>query len=640
MQYKYPILSAIMALSLTGCGGSSSSDNTPPAQTPDNNTILHIEDTFKINQSAELFLYYPNEEITNINWQQTSGSPVTFLAKNSKAISFTPKTSGDYQFTVNFLVNGISQNLDKTITVLEENSDITARLAHTVTMENKVSLRVATTNDVAHDSISWQQTAGPTVSFTHDDNSGNYAIFFDAPTVNEDTLITFEATASSDNGTFTDKVAVLVEPAQAITNNAYFDSRVAHVFPYNDNSPYASDIVDCVYSNKLTSSCTLSKLPLIAQETLGSSQTPDIDDIMDRVVVSHHWMGDRFKHFIENFDENNDFKHLLRATTAIVISYDVRPSFYWAATGAIYLDPENFWITPEERDTINEAPDFRSNFGKDLQFVMPWRYVKDNNYASLYFSKNNRVTRTEHDGLYRLTSLMYHELAHANDFFPSNEWFIHSSGSRVLDAATSSNFESDKLSITHPLHSQEMRNLAQVSFKGETASTSQKAYLPNDIKSFFEADEATDYYAYSSLREDYAMLFEELMMQSRYRVFRDVAITNQPTGSNVSGADYIVTWGQRGRIGEAKLKQRVFFSASRVLPEFDSNTALNNVPAPIQMIVGDNWIENLTISSQQTNFANMLLQTSSAANEHLNRSNHPMANNDTQRYYQKALPSH
>lgn len=642
MRYKYPLLSTIMALSLIGCGDSSDSNNTtPPVQSVDKNTVLQIEETFRVNQSAELFLFYPNHEITNINWQQTAGSPINLLAKTSKVISFTPKEAGDYQFSVSFLVNGISQTIEKSITVLGDSSNITARLAHSVAMENKVSFRVTTNDNINQNTISWQQTSGPTVNVGYDDNAGNYAIFFDAPVVNQDTLITFEVSASNTEGDFIDKVAVLVEPAQAITESSYFDSRVAHVFPYKENSPYANDIVDCVYSNKLTSSCTLATLPLIAQETLGGSQTPSIEDIMNRVVVSHQWMGDRFKNFITHYDNHNDFKHLLRATTAIVISYDVRPSFYWAATGAIYLDPENFWLSPQERDTINEAPDYRAGFGKDLQFEMPWRYVKDNDYASRYFSKNNRVTRTEQDGLYRLTSLMYHELAHANDFFPSNEWFIHSNGSRVLDAATNSNFESDKLSITHPLNSQEMRNLAQVRFKGETASANQKAYLPTDIEPFFEPDSATDFYAYSSLREDYAMLFEELMMYSRYEVKRDVAITNQPTGSDISGADYIVEWGQRGRFAEPKLKQRVYFSASRVLPEFDSNTALENASAPIPMIVGDNWLENLTISSQNTNFVNMLIQTSSAQNKQLNLlidSINPI--DDTRRYYHKDLPKH
>jgi len=224
---------------------------------------------------------------------------------------------------------------------------------------------------------------------------------------------------------------------------------------------------------------------------------------------------------------------------------------------------------------------------------------------------------------------MYHELAHANDFFPSTEWYIHSSQTRLLDAAVSSDFESDQLSIALPLQSQTMRNLAQVSFAGESANNTQKAYMPADIEGFFSPDIATDFYAYSSLREDYAMLFEELMMQKRFNVFRDVAITNQPTGDNIFASDYIVTWGQRGRIGEESIKPRVLFSASRVLPEFDSVTALNTVPEPIAMTVGDDWIENLTISPSSA-------KSQKSENRPIKLEAQPMFNS----YYQKALPKH
>lgn len=86
------------------------------------------------------------------------------------------------------------------------------------------------------------------------------------------------------------------------------------------------------------------------------------------------------------------------------------------------------------------------------------------------------------------------------------------------------------------------------------------------------------------------------MMQSRFNVFRDVAITNLPTGDDIFASDYIVTWGQRGRIGEEEIKGRVLYSAERVLPEFNSVDALAEVPTPIMMTPGDNWIENLSIS--------------------------------------------
>lgn len=582
----------IVSLLLTGCNGHST-DMSDDDINFDTSKIVQVDNSTLVNQSAELALFYPDDQISNIHWQQTSGATVTLLTSNTKVIAFTPKTAGSYSFTVSFtLNNNATQTLTHSLIVNEQENKIATRLAHTVLSDNDVSLRVFLDAAIDSTTIEWQQTSGPDINFSQAQVSGELVVFFTAPSVNKDTLLIFEASASDNNQSYSDNVVVLVEPAENITSNAYFDSRVAAVTPYNNSSPYADNLVDCVYSNSLSSSCTLATLPLLSKE----STTLTVNNIMDRVVVSHPWMGDRFKEFLTNSDANNDFKNLLRATTAIVISYDIRPSFYWAATGAIYLDAGNFWLTPDERDTINEAPDYRSDFGSELQFVMPWRYVKDNDYADSYFSAEQRVTRSTTEGFYRLASLLYHELAHANDFFPSTEWFSHDDDTRILDAALSPSFESDGLAVALPLQSSEMRSLAQVSFSGESATATEQAYSASDIEAFFSPDFASGYYAYSSEREDYALLFEELMMQARFRVFRDVAITNLPTGDDISATDYIVTWGQRGRIGEERIKPRVAYSATRVLAEFDSIEALTQIPTPIPMIAGDNWLDNLTIS--------------------------------------------
>ena len=582
-QFKRSLLVCVCFLLFSACNDSVVSDV---------EKINTVNKETMVNQSVNFFLYFPNKVITDIKWTQTSGPVTVFLANTSKVIAFTPSIAGEYQFEVSFNNNGESQQLSHYLTVLDEVSVINARLDHAVLEQNNVSLRAEIADDIAIDSISWEQLSEEKVTFIENGLSVN----FEAPSVDKDTLLTFEVKGTANGILVSDTVTILVEDSDLIKNNAYFKDRKASTFPYDNTGPYAQDIVNCVYSNQLTSSCPLEKLPLIAHQSL----TPTVEDIMSRVVVSHQWMGDRFRDFLLHNDNNNDFKNLLRATTAIVISYDVRPSFYWAATGAIYLDPKNFWLSPDERDTINESADYRASFGRELQFTMPWRYIKDNDYATDYPSETIRITRNENDGLYRLASLLYHELAHANDFFPKTEWFIHDQSSRVLDAALSTNFESDNLAIAYPLFGDEIYALAQVSFSGETATSFQKSYLPSDIKDFFKIEVANDYYNYSSPREDYAMLFEELMMQTRYQVLRDTAVTNLPSGENTSIRDYIVAWGQRGRIGETNIKDRVEFVTKRILPEFESVMIIANLPPPIAMIEGDDWLDNLSISPTVT----------------------------------------
>ena len=637
----------ILALTLgvfviQGCGGGSSAENKKEVPTDDftpvvtQTGIIASDENSKTAQPVELFLYFPNDSISNINWQQTAGNHVVFHAGNSKGIAFTPSSAGDYSFQVNFTHNGQSETLTHAFSVSDENNQISARLGHAVLEGNDVSLRVSLENtSLTNNSIVWQQLSGPNVTFSEATN-GKRAIFFKAPAVSADSLLTFSVSASDGTTQHQDTVTILVENATTISSNENiaYDTRLARVYPFNANSPYANVLVDCVYSNAIDfrTSCRLDQLPLIAQDTT----SPTVEDIMDRVVVSHQWMGQRFKEFLQNSDPQGDFKNLLRATTAIVISYDVRPSYYWVVTGAIHLDPNNFWLTPDERDTINEAPDYRASFGDSLNFVMPWRYVKDNTYASFYYPEDMRVSRDASDGLYSLASLMYHELAHANDFFAQSSWASLNRNDRILDAAEkvlqSTGIQSDSLSISLPLYGDEMYRLAKVRYQGETATTTEQSYSPNDVTSFFSPEHAPQFYNYSSKREDYAMLFDGFMMKARYDIDRDIAITNQPQSAS---DEYIVTWGQRGRIGDENIKQRVDYVTRRILPEFTSaSSIISNLSAPIAMESGKTWGENLAISPVINKTEKSTAQAIPLNNFKLNRVsvNGPM-------FYEKPIPT-
>lgn len=617
---KTYLSSLLVSVLLTACGGAGNSTKQSTGQSenqvaeqPTANIVV-MEETIKLNQSADLVLFSPNEEISSITWSQTAGDPVTLLAKNSKVVSFSSNKSGDYSFNVSFKDNkGNNHTLAQTITVTNELSPMSLRLSHAVVEQNAVSLRTYFDEDVDTNTIIWEQVSGPTISFTDNDTNGKFAVFFEAPSVTKDTLLEFKVFLNHNDQTYTDKIAILVENSKVdvlTTNNAYFrNNRLATVFPYNADSPVADVLADCVYSNKLKvndNACNFSTSPLIGHVT----KTPTVDDIMDHVLVSHQWMGDRFKAFLETFDnENNDFKNLLRATTAIVISYDVRPSFYQSYTGAIYLDPDDLWLTPEERDTINQAPDYRASFGSDLQFEMPWRYVKDNNYASFFPNIKYRLSRDLDDTLYSFASLLYHELAHANDFFPSTIWDNLNRTSKIeliaYNRIISEAIQSDELQTMMPLNGDEMWDLARVRFHNDPpANSTQKAYTTDDIALFFKQESGPQFYSFSSTREDYAILFDGFMMKARYNVQRDVMVTDQ----NLEN----IAWGQRGREGEANIMPRIEFVVERVLPEFEGlSTALAELPEPTPIPVGGNFWDSLTLNSPATNsIANQLLKQS------------------------------
>ncbi|QDP01487.1 hypothetical protein [Thalassotalea sp. PS06] len=596
MKLSRSALLCVTAPLLYACGGGGDSDGDGfIPQDPITGDNIVLNDTVIARGSAiELVLVLNRNDVSNIRWQQTSGANATLVHTEGKVLAFTVPEAGDYAFQVSFQSDGQTYQDNVSFSATSDTPTLVARLGHSVVEGGGVSLRAFLPDAFDGQDVSWRQISGPSVSFDSRNESSRVAIF-NAPQVTQDTVIELEAEVTDpDNGNvYTDTVSVLVENTAGIANNAYFDDEpLAKVFPYNSLSPYSNDLVECVYSNQLTSSCRFSQLPLLAQDTLD----PTIDDIMDRVVVSHRWMGDRFKQYLEAYDNFNDFKNLLRATTAVVISYDVRPSFYWTATGAIYLDPNSLWLTADERDTINEAPDYRADFGNDLQFVLPWRYTKDNEYVSFFVNPGDREDRPLLDIKYDLADLLYHELGHANDFLSPADWSSFSSSTRVVDAANQNSEISDRLDNIYPLLSQEMLGLAEVRFLGAQANATQRAYLPADVAEFYKNDFANDFYNYTTTREDLAILFEETMMALRYGVRRDTAVTNQPQGDNITGNDYIVSWGQRGRVAVNDILPRAIFVTERLLPEFDINNRADDLLPPVLMTPGLSWIENLALT--------------------------------------------
>ena len=607
------LIVVVATLFIASCGGGGSSPGqvsvVPPAPEPVDapGEILQSETSLSVGQSTELVLFAPDSELSNIAWKQTSGAAIEFYAADSKVIGFSPPESGSYSFEVSYTYdNSTTNTLTQTFNVGEDIAQLSLRLGHAALEGNAVSLvsyAAADSGPSAIDKSSWRwsQSQGPTVTFTEMSTDGKVAVFFDAPAVAEDTLLEFSVSGEVGGQTYADAVSILVENSnvQVVTEDVPFISRVADVFLYNANSPAGEKLIECAYSNSSRYDvCTFADSPLIAQVTT----TPTVEDIMDRVIVSHKWMGDQFKKFLENYDTNDDFKNLLRATTAIVISYDIRPSFYNPTSAAIYLDPSDLWETPAQRDTMNQAPDYRAGFGAELQFEMPWRYVKNNDYAYFSYPLRYRASRSLADAEYSFASLLYHELAHANDYFPSTSWLTYSNTRTIYDALVevynANQILSDYLQDNYPLDSlyaaggsNELTKLAQVRFRDPSLVTQQQIdYTMSDVATMFKTEGAPQFYSYSSTREDLAILFDGFMMSARYDVSRDVAVSDQSYSQ--------IVWGQRGRMGESWIKPRMSFVSNRVLPEFtQADTLIHNMAPPRFLQVSKTWINSVVIDS-------------------------------------------
>jgi hypothetical protein len=537
-------------------------------------------------------------------WVQTAGPAVTLLSDRSQTISFEPPASGSYRFDVGFTDPSGNPRVESVaidVPPVGAPSLVSVRASHSVRMGANVSVRAWPAAGQGAQSIAWSQLEGPAVQL---DTSDPYLAIFTAPSVSRDTPIRLRATVTTSGGASdSDDVLVMVEHhAQAASsdpNAIWAGAQVSRVHPYRATSPYAAALVRCAYdaAQRDSNLCPLTQLPFLAQQSAGV--LPTVEQVMDRVLVSHDWLGRNFEDFLTTQDANGDFRRMLMSTTAVVLGTHVRPSFYYAATGAIYLDADNLWLTPAERDTVSEVPDFRSDFDRELAYSGLWRYVQNNRSIFVFFDPRSRVNRDVTVLLNETGWLMFHELGHALDFLPPTQYASLDNSLSAWGniapryAAVPGQLTSDVVSTQFPLTSAVLRELAQVKFFGATATATQRAYTPDQVAGFFSSDLATDEYNFSTLREDTAMTLEELLMNRRLGIQRDVAITDKIT-AGATGSTVIVRWGQRGRIGSATIKPRAKMIAQALVPWLNA-TEVDNLPTPLSMRAGDSWAGNLVL---------------------------------------------
>jgi len=380
------------------------------------------------------------------------------------------------------------------------------------------------------------------------------------------------------------------------------------------DSPYKTNIVDCVkiVNDNPVSNCKLNVLPFIGQK----SSSPTKADILAQTVVSHPWMATRFEQLLDQMP--NDIFLLFRGVTAVVIGADIRPSHYRSDTGAIYLDPADLWLNASERATISKEEDYRSGFSNGLAFRSLWRYVQNKTDAFGYFPLDGPISsRSISDIVRPMADLLFHELAHANDFMPPAyvaQADLQLSPSDAINALASLRI-SNGLTMQIPLSSQMQFDLGRVMFYGVTATDAQKKLTAEQVGLDFSIDGANDSYNYSSQFEDTAMLFEEVMMKYHFNVDREVAFTDAPPASGASCANYVVRWGVRNRIGEPMVKSRAQVIVQKVLGINDSTSYFANLPAPRSMLIGVDWCNNLTsMNGRQDGMQKMSLEPLPARN--------------------------
>lgn len=359
------------------------------------------------------------------------------------------------------------------------------------------------------------------------------------------------------------------------------------------SSNVADAVMTCTVMLREDETCSFNDLPLLGMQTVD----PTIDDVMERVVATHDWMATRFRQLLTRMPD--EVLLMMRGLTGVVISSDIRPSFYTARTGAIYLDPQGMWLTEEERAVISTEEDPRAEDIRRFKFRMLWRYVKDDTNIRAFDRSLESLS-------YRTAALLYHELAHANDFFPPDRLDTLDRTIPIFDNISSSQLPSTELANSLPLMSTFMDSLARAAFNPDIDPTeSQLETTAEEVADAFPGDIANDYYNYSTDREDLAMAFEEALMLHTLGIHRDVGIVNQPEETASSCNEFTVVWGQRNRIAESGVGPRSVLAVERVLPEAAPaiEEMIADLPPPSPMQPNRGWCANISLDSDSASRA-------------------------------------
>lgn len=371
----------------------------------------------------------------------------------------------------------------------------------------------------------------------------------------------------------------------ALENKNFFE-QVGEVKPYYSNASYADKMSTCIYADTDEKSCKISDLPLIGI----NNDSILVEDILKRTLVSHQFLGDIFKQVLLKMKP--DMLQMFGAVSAVVISDKINPSFYYNVSGAIYLSGRFFWRDYEEWELLTKVTDFRKNAGLPFQFQFQSDYRA--NGKSLY-ERVDRDTQSIDEISNKLFRLLFHELAHANDFFP-NSFYSKTNFEKNITYAEVSNERYEKLELISQqmptkTESKKLDRIGQILFQEEPSTPIDSLISAEEVIEEFKNDVASDFYAYSTPFEDLAMLTEESLMFYYYNMYRYVVIIKLPKAYFEAPKDYEynIAWGTKGRILGPNIKGRAVYAIESILgkntsekvsDKLDQSSSTDSMPNP------------------------------------------------------------
>ncbi|MBK23285.1 MAG: hypothetical protein CME70_04705 [Halobacteriovorax sp.] len=286
-------------------------------------------------------------------------------------------------------------------------------------------------------------------------------------------------------------------------NLGFFDSNKKLVSA-KPGSLYYSSIRNCALQ-KLGKDCTPEKVPLLGTK----GREINTKFVLENTIVSHDFLAKNFEEYLNNIDNKFLFA-LFASVSGIVITDEISSSFYYTPTGMIYLNASYLWKTQVEFKKLKFKKDGRYSRDERKKVFTDWDFVKDNKtiYSSYYVKERSIAVIKP-----VLTRLLFHELTHANDVYPIDE-FDTLDKTKSYYELRSSRYENKEMvsrKIVYP-ETKKAWEYAIFLIYGELENPNSHDFTIEDFISDFVPNIGIIFYSYITNREHLAMMMENYFM--------------------------------------------------------------------------------------------------------------------------------
>ena len=339
---------------------------------------------------------------------------------------------------------------------------------------------------------------------------------------------------------------------------------------FNTNSPYKANLLRCAQSS-FRSPCSLGELPLLGQQT----QNPSIQNVMDRVVITHDWTGYRFQQILERLPRQ--VLQLFKPAAIVYIGSDTEFTHFEFDRAIFNINIDEIWVNATEKKAVLVGDERLATFTETgLRFEPRFRWMKDsvNAYSGLFGTE-----RDAEQMLLLLGRSIYYDLALPNNRL-SGERFNALEDTQLpldvlaFDASTAISTELySNASLT--TDSSNLYLLADVQYGSEEISASLSSeFRAAGVGAEIAAQGKPRFFSFTAKENDLATLFELAMVKMVHRVYLDVALVDAFDGPAILGCDdYKIGWGVRNRIAAPRVSARAKFVVESLIGQSDETDA-------------------------------------------------------------------